>query len=53
MAFLVCGQFIPSLSDASTTKWLMIVAFLLMAYDLRLIRKELRDLRKAVTKDVP
>jgi small neutral amino acid transporter SnatA (MarC family) len=53
MAFLVIGQFIPSFWDASTTKWLIIVALLLMSYALRVIRKELRDLRKAVTKDVP
>jgi hypothetical protein len=53
LAFLVFGQFIPSLSGAGTTKWLMIVALLLLFSALELIRRELRDLRKAVTKDVP
>jgi hypothetical protein len=53
MAFLVCGQFIPNFGNASSTKWLIIVALLSMTYALQVIRTELRDLRKAVTKDVP
>ncbi|MGA2446740.1 MAG: hypothetical protein ABSG50_15080 [Opitutaceae bacterium] len=53
MVFLVIGQLIPNFWDASTAKWLIIVPLLLMSYALRVIRTELRDLRKAVTKDVP
>ena len=53
MVFLVIGQLIPNFWDVSTVKWLIIVPLLLMSYALRVIRTELRDLRKAVTKDVP
>jgi len=53
MVFLVIGQLIPNFWDASIAKWLIIVPLLLMSYALRVIRTELRDLRKAVTKDVP